>query len=355
MRNMGLKNNSLISIIVPVYNAEKFLKKCVNSIINQTYKNLEIILVDDGSTDNCPAILDKLKMVDSRIRIIHQENSGPMAACANGIENAKGEYIGFIDSDDWIEPNMYFDMISAANENNADLVQCGYILDCGSRSKEYLGISDTEIIEYDKIRDKLVVKLVNFWDYTGLIFSPSRCNKLITSELVKKNMKYCDMSLKMGEDLNLILPILLDCKKVVCLNKSYYHYVLNKSSTTQSYSENLGDKNKQLFRCIESICNIKNIEISEFTNKYFNYMTVLAIFNEYNSKDNFHIKAKNIITICKENPAKGFLNNYFSTDFDILTKVIIRLMIFKLCFLIPYVFRMVAIIKTLRKAIRKDE
>ena len=98
---------SLISVIVPIYNVEKYLDKCIESIVNQTYKNLEIILVDDESPDNCPEICDKWAERDSRIKVIHKENGGAGSARNAGIEASSGEWIGFVDGDDWIEPNMY--------------------------------------------------------------------------------------------------------------------------------------------------------------------------------------------------------------------------------------------------------
>lgn len=100
---MPNKENPLISVIVPIYKVEKYLQKCVQSIINQTYKNLEIILVDDGSPDNCGIICDKLAERDDRIRVIHKKNGGLSSARNAGIEIANGEYIGFVDSDDYIE------------------------------------------------------------------------------------------------------------------------------------------------------------------------------------------------------------------------------------------------------------
>ena len=99
--------NNLISVIVPVYNVEKFLVKCVDSILAQTYTNLEIIIVDDGSPDNCPAICDELAKKDSRIKVIHKENGGASSARNAGLDIAKGEYIGFVDGDDYIAKDMY--------------------------------------------------------------------------------------------------------------------------------------------------------------------------------------------------------------------------------------------------------
>ena len=120
------KNEPLISIIVPVYNVEKYLSKCIDSIINQTYKNIEIILIDDGSTDSSGAICDKYALVDSRIHVLHIENSGVSNARNVGLNHATGDYIGFVDSDDYIEPNMYELLLEELIADDVDVVQCNH-------------------------------------------------------------------------------------------------------------------------------------------------------------------------------------------------------------------------------------
>ena len=121
MSNYG---NELISIIVPVYNVEKYLEKCVNSIVNQTYKNLEIILVDDGATDSSGKLCDKLAKIDNRIKVYHKENGGLSDARNYGVERATGDYIGFVDSDDYIDSEMYGKLYEAIKKENVDVAEC---------------------------------------------------------------------------------------------------------------------------------------------------------------------------------------------------------------------------------------
>ena len=118
--------NPLISVIVPVYKAEKYLDKCVQSIVNQTYKNLEIILVDDGSPDNCPEMCDEWAKKDSRIKVIHKENGGVSSARNAGLDNSFGDYIGFVDSDDFIENDFYECLYDNLVENGADISFCTF-------------------------------------------------------------------------------------------------------------------------------------------------------------------------------------------------------------------------------------
>lgn len=123
---MSKNDQSLISIIVPVYKVEKYLRRCIESILNQTYTNIEVILVDDGSPDDCPAICDEYAQKDSRIIVIHKENGGLSDARNAGLNIAKGKFIGFVDSDDYIAPDMYQILITAALTNNADITLCNY-------------------------------------------------------------------------------------------------------------------------------------------------------------------------------------------------------------------------------------
>ena len=117
--------NDLISIIVPVYNVEQYLDRCVKSLLQQTYKNLEIILVDDGSPDRCGQMCDNYAKLDSRVLVIHKENGGLSDARNAGLSHAHGEYIAFVDSDDYIEADMISELYNACHNQDADIVVCG--------------------------------------------------------------------------------------------------------------------------------------------------------------------------------------------------------------------------------------
>ena len=146
--------NDLISVVVPVYRVEDYLNKCVNSIQNQVYKNLEIILVDDGSPDNCGVICDKLAQEDDRIKVIHQDNGGLSNARNSGIKKANGDYIAFIDSDDWIDENYINELYSRMINSNSELAICGirYLDENGSTSKVVLPGKDGVFSNIDTIK-----------------------------------------------------------------------------------------------------------------------------------------------------------------------------------------------------------
>lgn len=153
----------MISIIVPVYNVEPYLRKCLDSIINQTYRDLEILIIDDGSTDGSGAICDEYK-VDERVKVFHTDNRGLSAARNLGLDNAVGDWIGFVDSDDWIEPDMYSSLIKRAEETGADVVECGCYTDFATTSNKHPSlqrtVSDKEAVEA-LIRDEIRTQVWN--------------------------------------------------------------------------------------------------------------------------------------------------------------------------------------------------
>ena len=173
-----------ISVIVPVYNIENYIEKTVESIRNQTYKNLEIILVDDGSSDNSGRILDEIAAKDSRIKVIHQENGGVTSARISGIKMATGEWIGFVDGDDFIEPDMYDVLLKNAIKHQADISHCGYQMVFQNRTDYY----------YNKGRIILQDKETGLKDLIeGKYVEPCLCNKLFRKSLfqnLKINLKY---------------------------------------------------------------------------------------------------------------------------------------------------------------------
>lgn len=163
-----MKQKPLISVVVPVYNVEKYLKKCLDSIIGQTYKNLEIILVDDGSTDESGAICDVYKEKDSRIRVVHQKNQGLSGARNTGINIANGELLGFVDSDDYITENMYERLLEVLLKNDADICicDCECIMEAGEEiiHQEYPKL-EAEALNKEQALQRLDGFSYPYWKY----------------------------------------------------------------------------------------------------------------------------------------------------------------------------------------------
>ena len=208
---------SLISVIVPVFEAKENIHRCVDSLLKQTYENLEIILVDDGSTDGSSKICDEYEKKYSNIRVIHKENEGPGSARDQGIESAIGEYIGFIDSDDYAYPDMYKKLWNAIQTTNTKLAICGF--DCVYSDESVV----KEFVEYNPISQgifgakELLPRIVqtNGWAYV-VPWNKLYHRDLIDSSFFPKDKKY--------EDEYGIAQLIYRAEKIVCLSSSEYHY-----------------------------------------------------------------------------------------------------------------------------------
>ncbi len=219
---MDKKSSPIISIIVPVYNVEKHLKKCIDSILNQTFQDFELILVDDGSNDNSLAICEENALKDNRIKIIHKENGGLSSARNCGIEASSGEYLGFVDADDYISYNMYEFLYRNLTENNADIAVCG-LYNCYKNKK---------IPQYNKEEFYLMNNVEALKTaLEGVKFSMHACNKLYKRCLFEKNIFPVN---KLSEDAFVIPKILFESKRVVVNTVPMYYYIHRQNSITTS-------------------------------------------------------------------------------------------------------------------------
>ena len=219
------ERGALISIIIPIYKVEQYLDKCIQSIINQTYKNLQIILVNDGSPDKCGKICDEYALKDNRIEVIHKINGGLSDARNVGIGRAKGKYIGFVDSDDYIEKDMYENMYNLLEERNADVCICNFynVIENNNIIKN----PNNGIQEYNKIdilKEILLDKQIQSYAW----------NKLYKSELFD-NVKYPVG--KKYEDIGTTFYILEKCNKVVVTDLPKYYYLNRIDSIVNNLSE----------------------------------------------------------------------------------------------------------------------
>ncbi|MDR2790731.1 MAG: glycosyltransferase [Campylobacteraceae bacterium] len=209
----------LVSVIVPIYNVEVYLKKCVDSIINQTHKNLEIILVDDGSPDNCGKICDEYAAKDKRIRVIHKPNGGLGDARNAGLDIAKGEYIAFVDSDDYIAENAYEELINTAKKEAADIVISGFYY-----------VKKSGIFLYEKSLEGLNKEEI-LYQFLSDNYHSSVCNKFFKAKLFKE-LRFTAIRF---EDLFIMPSLILAAKKISFTPKAYYYYLhTNETSLTSS-------------------------------------------------------------------------------------------------------------------------
>ena len=236
MRGEEFMKEELLSVIVPVYNVEKYLDKCINSILSQSYKNLELILIDDGSTDESARICDKWGKFDKRVKVFHQENAGQQAAQSVGIKNAVGTYMSFIDSDDWIDSCMYERLVPYME--NCDLVTSGmHVEDSNGKlitdtvdnfpagnyaNEEQMNYFFANLLLFDKYDGNSVIG--------GL--SNNKIDKIFRTSIVKEMYKAANIGVRLEEDYLFVMLYAMRCKKIVVTHDIYYHYVKNLNSVT---------------------------------------------------------------------------------------------------------------------------
>ena len=220
----------LVSVIVPIYNCEQYLDSCISSIVNQTYKKLQIILVDDGSSDSSGLICDKWKLKDERIHVYHKSNGGVSSARNNALINADGFYVTFIDSDDYIDSNYFKDMMKIALENDfPDIIKSQSVKESKKYKKfsnnSYFGLFDFHK-DFDKLAEMFIVK-----HEFGSVWS-----SLFKNESFKE-IKF-DEEYSYGEDYLFYFMCLVKSKKIYITDKVYYHYVINENSLTHKFDSN---------------------------------------------------------------------------------------------------------------------
>lgn len=227
-----------VSVIIPIYNAAQYLHKCLKSVISQTYKNLDIILIDDGSSDDSYSIAKEYQEKDSRIRLFTQTNIGLIATRKRGIELAEGEIIGFVDSDDWIEPIMYERLVQCMEENECDLVSSGIYRDYadGSR-KEWYDLYPEGV--YVNLESAIYPSMLHDFKKNEMGLKCTLVNKLYRRQILQDIYGEIDTRVFYGEDALTIYPYCLRCKRIYILNEAYYHYYIRNNSMCRAANEKL--------------------------------------------------------------------------------------------------------------------
>ena len=278
-----------LSIIVPVYNVEKYLPKCLESLTNQTLKDIEIICVNDGSMDNSLAILKEFALKDSRIRIIDNQHQGVAKTRNTGIEQSTGEYIGFVDSDDYIDIDFFEKLYNSATKSNSDIAIASIL-----KHKNFFNIynakytkEETAITIQDKI--KLCEDKKHFFFYAW--------NKIYHSGFIKENnIKFSEGQIY--EDVMFAIKALYYSNKIISVYGTKYHYIEHENSLTK-YKDKTGEKEQDLIKAyseLQEFCNSKNIEIPERLN-YYTKENFGFILNLYKGKYQSKIQLFNIFTI----------------------------------------------------------
>ena len=239
-----------VSIVVPVYNTEKYLKRCMDSIVNQTLKNIEIIIVDDGSKEECAVLCDEISKTDSRIKVIHKENGGLGFARNTGLEAATGEYIGFVDSDDYIERAMYETLYNAAKKYNADLCLSGISFVGGNMFSESGDDVKKTYFDEETAFEKAEMKKLLLGVVGALPHEPddsrygaSVCKNIFkTSVIRERKIEFLSERKILSEDTLFMVDFIKCAEKAVGVPGAYYCYCRNEDSLSKSYNKERFEK-----------------------------------------------------------------------------------------------------------------
>lgn len=319
-----MKEESLISIIVPIYNAEHYLSKTINSIINQSYRNIEIILVNDGSTDESKKICEAYVKFDNRIRLINKQNGGVSSARNLGIDNSSGEFIGFVDSDDYIDSLMFEKLFESIIEHEADIAECGYYIVKGNGEIIKSVLNDEVIVgKYNCALSYL--KKINTTNYN--------VNKLYKKKFFK-DLRYPDYHF--SEDFYVNASVFPECNKKITIKDRLYHYVQNDQSATQREFNTL---KLDMIRAGEDLISSYRTLFPELT-KYINLYIMkksMFLYNEIlkSNIDNKREIANKVVGIF--NRHRNALNIQFIRESN-STKQYIYISLFKLN---PYLYYLI--------------
>lgn len=300
------KAEYMISVIVPVYNKERYLAQCIDSILSQTYGNLELLLVDDESTDTSGTICDSYRDADARVRVFHQKNGGPTAAVMTGLREAAGDYYTFVDSDDYVSTDMLQEMTKCLTGRKGEIVCCNHVLEKQRETVPVILPLEPGIYEgarlTEEIRDKLLGR-------ENRIISMSRCMKLCEKSVFENNEKYYDTKIRLGDDFNLIYPALLAASRIVIMKDAlFYHYRYVEDSIVHAYDPDMAENVARWYRAIGQVVRDRCVPDGETKlDREYCYMMSYVIKNELRSPGRDYVRR--IRKIFTEPEVRGRIGN----------------------------------------------
>lgn len=337
-----------VSIIVPVYNVEKYLDRCMESLLNQTLKEIEIILVDDGSPDNCPQMCDEYAKKDSRVKVVHKANAGLGYARNSGLEIATGVYVAFVDSDDYVDLDAYQTMYDEAVKVNADYVCCGYKRVANGKCVwEYKGetnsnsdlFRDSDCIEFLKGMIGIDRSNPRFTHFDFAVWHGIYLRRMFEDYKVR----FCSERDLISEDIVFHLDFITHCKSIRTIPNTFYNYCLNEGTLTTKYKEGRFDAIVKLYTYIRKY-------VEEHDNKHMKegirkrldafFFDKVNSTLSYESNCNKSNPLNTIKLICNNKEVRELLKRIDSSNLDKKKQIICALMKYNLYFFIYWIFKL---------------
>ena len=327
--------NTKISIIVPVYNVELYLERCVDSLIHQTLKEIQIVLVDDGSTDKSPLLCDEYAKKDSRVIVIHKKNEGQGIARNYGLSNAKGEYVCFLDSDDYYELNTCETLYHCLKETNADLCCFGYQIDDKEGNMVRRPVIKEKIYMNQEVQTDFILHYFGDSPEDDNLRGFSSCMSTFRTSVIKEhNLEFPSEREVLSEDTIFSLEFCKRTKIVVTLPQVFYHYCQNAQSFSQGYRKDKFEKTKVLYTILKKYA--KEFDVEEKTNIrlamliWVNMMACLKQETRRIPKVGRKEVLKNIKEMCNDEMTVKELPKLLKTSLPLQQRVLLFCIIYKL-------------------------
>ncbi len=327
-------SNIKVSIVIPVYNMERYLERCMESVLKQSLEEIEVILVDDGSIDRSSLMCDEYAIKDSRVKVIHQENTGLTGAWKAGSRVARGEYTGYVDSDDFVQSDMYERLYQRGIEQGADIVCCG-IHHIYEEELTYAPWDEQmelpkENTTIEELKEEVFDSLINNGSFMGRRLLANRVTKIVKTSIVIKNLDLCNDEVTIGEDFQFSLAMLLSANKISIIRDFYpYFYYMNMKSMTMQYDPNYLSKIKIMKENLTRIS--KEKDVYDFELQIINDFLCLVILQVkgciYKRKFlPYKSIREDIRTICKDSKVKEAIRKHYMPNLSFAEKLFIYLM-----------------------------
>lgn len=280
------------SVIVPIYNVGFFLRECIQSVLIQTYTDFELILVDDGSTDDCPKMCDQFEN-DIRIRVIHKPNGGLVSARKAGVAEATGKYAVCLDGDDWLHKDFLKEMSEVIDQFDPDIVCCGYYNTDGKNEISIPFVLEEGIYDRERLENEVFPLLIE--SKSGMYFPPSVWAKCFKMSIYRHYQMLVDEKVKIGEDMACTRPIVANSESLYVIKKPLYYYRQNPTSMTKERKAFNWNGPMIIGKHLESVIDMGRFSFREQNYRFITHNLFLVSLSQFNRKDGYNVIARDIV------------------------------------------------------------